>query len=179
MYYKRRNKLIWVIVLAVIIIGFVWAYNSGKVNVNDNVCNEIIPEEVELSENLNIFYTEVFNGRLTYVEASHLTGDAYPYNNSKTNWNDGQTIDISGKCYWGHLEGENVNLVYCNDLDYSKTTTPVSKEGVVGKTQVIAYSVNLILEKEKVNVLSIPESFGFFTEIPVTTYKVISYTCKR
>jgi len=187
-----KNNII-IIVVILIIIGLILAYNSGyielpKINLNStldssNYCEEnIIPERIELTENLNKFYTEVFNGRLVFVEGSHAIGERYT--NSQTNWKDGQIIELfnyddwENKCHKGYLEGENINLVYCNNLKYSSSKTPVSEEGIVGKTTTTSLSINLVLEKEKVEVLSIPPlGLGSVKEVPITTYKVISSDC--
>ncbi len=129
---------------------------------------EIIPEKIFLNEALMHFQSYIdFQGK------ERLMG----YSSIGT-WADGQTMDLFGSdfqsvCKQGELEGENINLVYCKNIDYSKTITPLSEEGVIEQIKTISYSVNLVLEKESERVID-SSAFG---DYPVTTFKVLSSEC--
>ena len=55
---------------------------------------------------------------------------------------------FTSSCHKGSKEGENINYTYCQNLQYSKTTQEVSKEGIIGKEIKENYKVGLVLKPE-------------------------------
>ena len=134
---------------------------------------EIIPEEFILNPELTNFETFETSGRLQVRSLNTLF-----------KWKDGQNLHLD--CHHGQYEGENINLVYCNDLSYSKTTTPIYESGIVGKTETISYVVDLVLKEKSVEILEL-DMVGvgtdwtkpYIVEYPITTYEIISSECYR
>ncbi|MBI5390077.1 hypothetical protein HZB02_01175 [Candidatus Woesearchaeota archaeon] len=101
-------------------------------------------------------------------------------------WKDSQPIEdyipegsvylFEPACKAGSSEGQNVNDYYCNNLKYSKSITPISEEGVIGKTQNSQFVISLVLtlvpnqnlQSEEVN----------FQRQKVGDFEVISAQCK-
>jgi len=208
---RKPNYLLWSIVVIVLILIILYILNQNfktktntflsdiKAKVSEVSSNNsklingcpvgIIPEKIELTQDFQKFYTGIFANRLFIVEGSHIiegseTQQTEQITNSKTNWADGQIIELMDfaerKCHKGQFEDENIDLVYCNDLKYSSSKTPISDEGIIGRTTTISLSIDLVLEKEKVETLIIPPiALGSAREVPIMTYKVLTSECKR
>ncbi len=74
-------------------------------------------------------------------------------------WADGRYINILS-CHQGYKEGENINYIYCDKVQYSNT--PIDSEGNVGET--IYLKINLVIDPiDKTD----------------EGYKILSHTCKN
>lgn len=97
--------------------------------------------------------------------------------NSIFSWKDGEKGDMHSAegslCHKGKLEGENINLIYCEQLPYHKITTPISEEGIIGESEELHLSINLVLEEIDVKVVNTM----LYGDVPVSTNKVISSEC--
>lgn len=165
---KNTKKLV---LYLVIIVGVIILLNSfafqGKVGLKDNKCPEgIIPDRLLVVEN------KIFGG----IELANGNIDSKNFVTPK--WADETEIkyDIfNPPCHQGSSEGENVNNLYCSFI-YSKTTTNISDEGVIGKTENVEYKINFVLERDdSPNQLEVVKS-----ETPsarLVYYKVISPIC--
>lgn len=139
------------------------------------VCpDEIVPETMELTQDLRTYETYISKGEELYSK------------NTYGRWKDGQKMllfrhmsavgpNMYNFCHQGYQEGENVNLVYCNEVTYNKVETLISEEGIVGKTKVTNYLVDFILEKgEQIGVY-----YNIDGEQIASKYKIISAICKN
>ena len=199
---KKNTKKI--VLYLVIIIGIIVLINySGLIfsAVNDYSCpTEIIPQNISLDQNLLPFSTQI--GNLNPVNKALIYTEE-----ASSSWEDGQPMNLYNKgylCHKGNKEGENVNLVYCDGLLYSKTntTTAISENGTVGATTTkkISYKINLVLqsyddrdlisnpsahtydltkENNYLPEISLPSAFSIQGVTHITYYKVISSECMK
>jgi len=198
---KNTRKIV---LYLVIIIGIVILINySGSIfsAVNNYSCpTGIIPQNISLDQNLLPFSTQI--GNLNPVnKALFYTEEASTY------WEDGQPMNLYEKgylCHRGNKEGENVNLVYCDSLLYSKTntTTAISENGTVGATTTkkTSYKINLVLqgysdrelisnpsthtydltqENNYLPEISLPSAFSTQGVTHITDYEIISSECVK
>jgi len=143
----------------------------SKSNIKTDCPIGIIPLEVELSDMM-----------MPFVDLGEYYGKRQIEQTPYSLWADGETMNWYGTysnfdslCHQGKSEGENINLVYCNGFSYSKSTTPISESGVIGKTTTVSYTINLILQKESERNIN-AFAWGNFH---VTKYKIISSECIR
>jgi hypothetical protein len=186
---KKRNTwiLVGVTILAIIIVSANFSelkkFASDKISITNNTgdnnyvfsetntCPEgIIPEYIYLAN-----YHDGLWGFRNYTSSYYGEQATSVYD---LYWADGQKSDLVGNhqkslCRQGNLEGENINLVYCNNLEYSKTTTDISEDGTIGKTHTISYSIDLVLQMESTRTLH-DASGGYYS---INKYKVISSLC--
>ena len=194
---KKNYKWFWVLGV-VVLISIVYIYDVGEIktsiseeikqiqeNANikemtggimDYECpKEIIPETFYMD---NRFLSVITNGTETYTNyperVIYLDGFY---------WKDGVKSDTSYwegtnryfNCHKGQYEGENINYIYCENLSYSKYTTPISEKGIIGETETFSYSIDLIMEEESVrNIKTFSRG-----NVPFSTNRVISAKCKK
>lgn len=132
----------------------------------------IVPENFYLSDNLKTIQREM-DGAEVYFHEEYV---------GKMNWSDGQplflrTRDFKDACYWGKHEGENISLVYCKGLDYSKTEEVISEDGIVGGTSSTNYLVDIVLEKKSTAVLNEVSKTSRKPKYNLTTFRVLSSNC--
>ena len=84
-----------------------------------------------------------------------------------------------GQCYVGNKKGQNINLIYCDNITYFKEIISISDNGIIGNTKVYNYSIDLVLEKEsdrKINETSFNRQFIIPNRyLILTKYKIISF----
>ncbi|MBU2576520.1 MAG: hypothetical protein KKF50_02260 [Nanoarchaeota archaeon] len=195
--YHQKKSYTWVWFLGIIILAsLVYAYDVGgvktlieeKINqVQDNSnlggsllsseCPEGIVPEVMIMDNKQLTFVKNMTGIYRdYPEAVSFSSMFY--------WNDGVQSDLDATddgfyyynlCHKGQSGGENINYIYCEDLPYSKTITPVSDEGVIGKSETISYSIDLVLEEESVRTVN----DMMYGDVPISSNRIISSKCKR
>ncbi|MCX6711409.1 MAG: hypothetical protein NT139_00010 [Candidatus Woesearchaeota archaeon] len=185
--FRRKNKFWIVILILIIFCSLIYAYDIlGLKTSIKNIISTNLSVEKDLILSKNKCPSEIIPDRLLLIEnnmpqsltlmkgAIWLTNNANPSDYIIPQWKDGIEIsyaylDFNGVCHHGSSKGENINYVYCNNLGYSKSKTEISKEGVVGDTTTISYSINLILIKDKVLKEDIISSLIY--------YKIISSEC--
>lgn len=119
-----------------------------KEKVNTGECpGGIVPEHIYLNKDLlGIYnYTEPYFGNYFSMLPWSYWADGSEMNLMDQDWgslNRGYSL-----CHHGREVGENVSLIYCNNLSYSKSITPISEGGIVGKTESVSYKVNIIITK--------------------------------
>ncbi len=212
--------ILFIIILVAIRYFYIYgdSIKIGSINPSSDSCPEgIIPTQLILTQELMPFNpsgpfldarsdSTVFNGyskfsdKIVYSDFgfkwvlgnSHIPFDYY---DSCSTWADGQNVcfysGMNKLCHKGSAEGENINFVYC-DLKYEKinSTTPISTDGVIGKTEVVttSYDIQLVLKNEsEIRILSgdpTSNTIQYTGVAPfvidrITYYNVTSAICKK
>lgn len=194
--FLERLWLIITILIIIILISFVWGYNlfgiktvvtkgveslkglSSEVNIEVECPQWIIPSEIDLIKEDRPLIGESGLSGFILSDEQGLEDFIYKWD---PKWLDdqemsmypptpeGHAIDFSrSHCVRGSGEGQNINNYYCN-LGYSKTTTEISDEGLIGKTNTISYNIKLVLEEK--------EHIRIVRGYSLDRYKIISSTC--
>lgn len=144
-------------------------------NVNKISCPEnLVPRLIVLNKFDLFFYDDHY-------------GDEYTrYTSGDGKWLDGEKLSLTDNrynslCEEGSKEGQNVNYYYCYNIEYNKQNTPISEEGVIGKTEVKKFYVDLVLEKVMEENMPFIKVNGFNAgdDNPIRTFRLVSYECKR
>jgi len=184
---NKKGYIGIILIIGILIIGVIFVYaKSGHslnlFNFGNNTQNEmsgcptgIIPENVTIILNIGLNLQEP-------IYQYDIIGDYWKGSHPiqvRNKWGDGSQIGkYSGYetnyCHIGSSKGENINYVYC-EVNYSKSETAVSNEGVIGDTKESSYKINLVL---------IQDSFidktmqGDFLMKGIANYNVVGATCK-
>lgn len=192
---KYNLNMIIAILVIIILIGFIWGYNvlgirttitkgvenlkglSSNVNVQVECPEGIIPSEIDLIKEDKPLLGESGLSGFELSEGQQATL-IYRWD---PEWLDGQKMTMyppassdliydatKRHCFKSSEEGKNINYYYC-DVGYSKTTTDISDEGVIGETKTISYKINLVLEKK--------EHIRVVKGYSLDTYNVVSSSC--
>jgi len=175
--YDTLNK-VWIIILIVAGILFISYFFFG-LNIITEVKN--IPSKISKSytekTTLNDDYCKdnIITETITFKETFEMEYGTIYYNKFISSWKDGTTIsyfEVSDRystlCKKGNKQGENINYLYCDPFEYSKTDV---NGDVIGET--IEYSVKLVLDRESIGI----EELGEMLRDKAVTFKVVDYNC--
>jgi len=139
---KKSHKGLWILIILIILIGFVWAYNYGYIKLPNISSNQNIIDKNRCPEGI--------------VPTIISMKNYFEYDGTGLLWFDGTAMNKfkpdkfsppPALCRKGEFEGENVDYFYCNNLIYSKIETNISEEGIIGKTTTTNYMINLEVRK--------------------------------
>lgn len=170
---KRKTKIKWLVIFVLVLItAFIYYGNFYNQKPQNIQCpNEIIPQTITFQIEDWWYHT---TANLYLPKYSGMPPSLWADNISVS-----KDYKIRGTinpvCVLGSKEGENVNYYYCYNLTYSKSETPISKEGVLGKTKITNFEVDLVLNQTESFTTSIPGGLS----VGIAKLKVISSNCRK
>ncbi len=150
-YYHRRkswsNRILFLIIVITII-----GYFTGILTIDfDRLGLGELETNATISESLSNIVPERLDLRcksgLDNICLFSYTDERLGWRTNNLKWLDGNRIfygRLSTGCYKGHNPDENINLIYCHNLHWSKV--PIDEEGNVGKTQKKNFDIILDLK---------------------------------
>jgi hypothetical protein len=158
------------ILLFLILLGYFLAYNFFGIRTSiTQGFNKLKEIKENVGEKVNTFECpkEIIPEKVRVLDGNFIPNRLENRKKIKDNWVDGTSIivwrdpndmwsgfnEILGQdCFKGSQEGENVNHYYCKNLMYKKVETPINEGGVIGKTEITEYRIDLeIMPLGKVN----------------------------
>jgi len=172
----------------------------SKINIQeDSYCkNNIFIEEIKIYTPYKEAYEENKFVEPTIVHTLLVSEviDNYPkYWGKSPFWKDGTEmeaemsvmgIDIYSVCHNGERKGENMNYLYCENLEYHKENQNIAEDGTILDYEKRNYLISIEIDKNSIKEEKIyrraylpgPENKQVIAGI-LTTYKIVNSECKR